>query len=100
MKSVDAGGEKELLDDRHNLVLTEVKEELFKLLLVNQFKIRLALKTKMAAARIGKKLSKPIILSKSMFTYTCSRTIIRKSMKPLANFLIVELIMYLNWVKS
>ena len=35
MKSVDAGGENEVLDYQHNLDWTEVKEELFKLLLVS-----------------------------------------------------------------
>ena len=35
MKSVDAGGENEVLDYQHNLDLTEVKQELFKLLLVS-----------------------------------------------------------------
>ena len=35
VKSVDAGGEKDLLNDRHNVGLTEVKEELVKLLLVS-----------------------------------------------------------------
>ena len=35
MKSINDGGEKELLDDWHNLDLTEVKEELVKLLLVS-----------------------------------------------------------------
>ena len=35
MKSVDAGGENEVLDYQHNLDLTEVKEKLVKLLLVS-----------------------------------------------------------------
>ena len=35
MKSVDAGGENEVLDYQHNLDWTEVKQELFKLLLVS-----------------------------------------------------------------
>ena len=35
MKSVDIGGEKESLNDRHNLDLTEVKEKLVKLHLVS-----------------------------------------------------------------
>ena len=35
MRSVDASGKEEVLDDRHNLDLAEVKEELVKLFLVS-----------------------------------------------------------------
>ena len=89
-----------MLNDRHNLDLTEVKEELVKLLLVSAVQNEVGSEDKDGSREDRQESLKANNPVQKHVRYTCSRTIIRKSMKPLANFLIVELIMYLNWVKS
>ena len=102
MKSVDAGAKTKCWITSITLTGLRSSKSFSNSSWLVQYRMRLALKTNIPAARLGKisKVSKPIILSKSMYTYTCSRTIVRLSMKPLGNFLIVESIMYLNWAKS